>query len=255
MAHAEKGMTLNLKIWRQVNAKSEGKMQDYKVEGISPDCSFLEMLDILNERLIQKGEEPVAFDYDCREGICGSCGLVINGVPHGPQAGTTTCQVHMRVFRDGDTIYIEPWRAGPFPVVRDLVVDRSAFDKIITSGGFIGTDTGSAPDANEILIPKPAADKAFDYAACIGCGACVASCKNGSAMLFVGAKVSQFAHLPQGLAERERRVLSMVHTMEELGFGACSNEAECEAVCPKEIKTSAITTLIKEYNRALLKSL
>jgi succinate dehydrogenase / fumarate reductase, iron-sulfur subunit len=256
MANKDKGLTLNLKIWRQPNPKAPGQIKDYKVEGISTDCSFLEMLDILNEDIIRKGEEqPVAFDYDCREGICGSCGLVINGVPHGPQAGTTTCQVHMRLFKSGDTIYIEPWRANAFPVVKDLVVDRSAFDKIIESGGYIGTDAGSAMDANEVLIPKPQADKAFDYAACIGCGACVAACKNASAMLFVGAKVSQFVELPQGHAERDRRAVQMVTTMETLGFGACSNEGECEAVCPKEIKTEAITTLIKEYNRALLRSL
>lgn len=253
MAH--QGLSLNLKIWRQTNPSSPGQMVDYKVDNISTDCSFLEMLDILNEQLIQKGETPIAFDYDCREGICGSCGLVINGIPHGPLAGTTTCQVHMRLFKNGDTIYIEPWRANAFPVIRDLVVDRGAFDKIIEAGGYIGTDTGSAPDANEILIPKPEADKAFDFAACIGCGACVAACKNASALLFVGAKVSQYSHLPQGAAERERRVVQMVGTMESLGFGACSNEGECEAVCPKEIKTEAITTLIKEYNRAFIKSL
>ena len=243
-------MKLTLHIWRQSGPNQSGKMVEYPLDDVSPDMSFLEMLDVLNEQLIEKGEEPVEFDHDCREGICGSCGLMINGVAHGPKGATTTCQLHMRSFSDGDAIYIEPWRASAFPVVRDLVVDRSSFDAIIQSGGFVSVNTGSAPDANEIPIPKPEADEAFDYAACIGCGACVASCKNASAMLFVSAKVAHLSTLPQGKAERERRVRTMVDTMDQQGFGACSNQYECEAVCPKEIKVAAIAKLNRDYMAA-----
>jgi succinate dehydrogenase / fumarate reductase iron-sulfur subunit len=215
--------------------------------------SFLEMLDVLNEELTRRNEDPIAFDYDCREGICGSCGVVINGVPHGPKPATTTCQLFMRHFNDGDTIVVEPWRARAFPVVKDLVVDRAAFDRIITAGGYCSIDAGSAPDANEILIGKDVADRAMDAATCIGCGACVAACKNASSVLFVGAKVAHLLLLPQGAVERERRVARMVEQMEREGFGACSNEGECQAVCPKEISTDHIQLLNREYARALLK--
>ncbi|MFO0947667.1 MAG: succinate dehydrogenase/fumarate reductase iron-sulfur subunit [Planctomycetota bacterium] len=243
-------MDLTLHVWRQKSPADKGRMVTYPARGVSPDMSFLEMLDVVNEELIQKGEDPIAFDHDCREGICGMCSLVINGVPHGPERSTTTCQLHMRKFNDGDHIYIEPWRAKAFPVLRDLVVDRSAFDRIIQAGGYISVNTGGAPDANIIAIPKPEADIAFEAAACIGCGACVAACKNASAMLFVGAKVSQFVHLPQGLPERKQRVLNMVEQMDKEGFGNCTNQYECEAVCPKDISAEHIGTLNREFLKA-----
>lgn len=244
-------MSLTLKIWRQADASSPGEFRVYKVHGISPDQSFLEMLDVLNEELIQQNEEPVAFDHDCREGICGMCSLMINGQAHGPERTTTTCQLHMRHFRSGDTIVIEPWRAKAFPVLRDLVVDRSAFDRIITKGGYITVNTGNAPDGNAILIPKENADKAFEAATCIGCGACVAACKNASAMLFVSAKVSQMALLPQGQPERVQRVQSMVAQMDAEGFGGCTNTNECEAACPVGISVENIARLNREYIRAV----
>lgn len=243
-------MTLHLKIWRQENREDKGQMADYTLDNVSPDASFLEMLDQLNEELIPQGVEPVAFDHDCREGICGMCSLMINGQAHGPEAETTTCQLHMRKFSDGDTIVIEPFRARAFPVEKDLMVDRSAFDEIIAAGGFISVNTGNAQDANAILVPKENADLAMDAAACIGCGACVASCKNASAMLFVSAKVSQMALLPQGQAEASQRVQNMVKKMDDLGFGNCTNEAECEASCPKGIEI----TNIARMNRELLKA-
>ncbi len=244
-------MSLTLKIWRQADASSQGDFRVYKVHGISPDQSFLEMLDVLNEQLIQQGEEPVAFDHDCREGICGMCSLMINGQAHGPERTTTTCQLHMRHFRSGDTIVIEPWRAKAFPVLRDLVVDRSAFDRIISKGGYVSVNTGNAPDGNAILIPKENADKAFEAATCIGCGACVAACKNASAMLFVSAKVSQMAMLPQGQPERTMRVQSMVAQMDAEGFGGCTNTNECEAACPVGISVENIARLNREYLRAV----
>ncbi|MBK9291415.1 MAG: succinate dehydrogenase/fumarate reductase iron-sulfur subunit [Bacteroidetes bacterium] len=240
-------MDLTLKVWRQANANDKGRFVEYKVKGISRDASFLEMMDILNEQLVREGEDPVAFDHDCREGICGACSMYINGRPHGPDKGTTTCQLHMRRFKDGDTITVEPWRAKPFPVIKDLVVDRSAFDEIIRAGGFISVSTGGVPDANAIPIPKRNADLAMDAAACIGCGACVAACKNASAMLFVGAKVSQFALLPQGRVEARERVLKMVAKMDELGFGNCTNTYACEAACPKEISVANIARMNREY--------
>lgn len=240
-------MNLTLKIWRQDNAKSKGRFQTYKVTEISPETSFLEMLDILNESLVDKVEHPVCFDNDCREGICGMCGLYINGRPHGCDDGVTTCQLHMRKFKDGDTITIEPWRARPFPIIRDLVVDRTAFDKIIQEGGYVSVTTGGVPDGNAIPIPKKQADEAMDSASCIGCGACVASCKNASAMLFVGAKVSQLALLPQGKPEAALRVQAMVAKMDELGFGNCTNTYACEAECPKEIKRSNIARMNREF--------
>lgn len=240
-------MKLFLKIWRQKNADDTGRFVDYTIDGISPDMSFLEMLDVLNEQLIAKGEEPVAFDHDCREGICGMCSLVINGRPHGPQRGVTTCQLHMRSFKDGDTIVIEPWRAKPFPVIKDLVVDRSAFDRIIQAGGYISVNTGAAQDANNIPVPKEDADKAFAAATCIGCGACVAACKNASAMLFVAAKVSHLAILPQGRVEAKRRVLNMVRQMDEEGFGNCSNTGACEVECPKGISLENIARMNREF--------
>jgi succinate dehydrogenase / fumarate reductase iron-sulfur subunit len=246
-------LTLHLKIWRQAAADRTGKLVDYTLRDVSPDMSFLEMLDVLNEELIRRNEDPIAFDYDCREGICGSCGVVINGVPHGPQPATTTCQLFMRHFNDGDTIVVEPWRAHAFPVVKDLVVDRAAFDRIMAAGGYCSIDAGSAPEANEILIGKDIADRAMDAATCIGCGACVAACKNASSVLFVGAKVAHLVLLPQGAVERERRVVRMVEQMEREGFGACSNEGECQAVCPKEISTDHIQMLNREYARAVLK--
>ena len=240
-------MNLTLHIWRQKNASEKGKMVRYEAKGIHEHMSFLEMLDVVNEDLIKKGEDPVAFDHDCREGICGMCSLTINGRPHGPERGTTVCQLHMRRFKDGDQIYIEPWRAKAFPVLKDLVVDRSAFDRIIQSGGFVSVNTGSAQDANVLLIPKDTAEKAMDAAACIGCGACVAACPNASAMLFVGAKVSQLAMLPQGAVEKEKRVLNMVQTMDNENFGNCTNHFECEAACPKEISVSFIARLNREH--------
>ena len=246
-------MTFKLRVWRQPNPSSPGKIVDYTAKDVSPEMSFLEMLDVLNDDLIAKGQEPIAFDYDCREGICGSCGFMVNGVPHGPLPGTTVCQLFMRHFKNGDTILIEPWRARAFPVIKDLVVDRNAFDRIIASGGYISIDAGSAPEANEIAIPKDLADAAMDAAACIGCGACVAACKNASAVLFTGAKLSHLVLLPQGQVERERRVIRMVEQMEREGFGACSNEGECEAVCPKSISVKVIQRLNREYMRALLK--
>ncbi len=240
-------MNLKLKIWRQLNSNAKGKMVDYQVSGVSPDMSFLEMLDVLNDQLITKGEDPVVFDHDCREGICGMCSLMINGQAHGPEERTTTCQLHMRKFKDGDTIIVEPWRAKAFPVLKDLMVDRSAFDDIIQAGGFISVNTGNAPDANAIPISKENADFAMDAAACIGCGACVASCKNASAMLFVSAKVSQFSLLPQGEVESKERAVNMVNKMDSLGFGNCTNEAECEASCPKGISISNIARMNREY--------
>jgi len=240
-------MKLKLHIWRQKNAQEKGSIVDYDLDGVSPDMSFLEMLDILNERLITEGKEPVAFDHDCREGICGMCSLVINGIPHGPEGGTTVCQLHMRKFKDGDEIVIEPFRARAFPVVRDLVVNRGAFDRIMQAGGFVSVNTGGAQDANCLPIPKAVADKAFDAATCIGCGACVAACRNASAMLFVSAKVSQLALLPQGQVERKARVLKMVWQMDKEGFGNCSNQYECESVCPKEISVSFIAKMNREY--------
>lgn len=245
-------MKLHLKIWRQKNSDASGSMQDYELEGVSPDMSFLEMIDLLNENLIKEGKDPVAFDHDCREGICGMCSLMINGQAHGPEGRTTTCQLHMRKFSDGDTIYIEPWRAKAFPVLKDLMVDRTSFDNIIAAGGYISVRTGSAPDANAIPINKENADMAMDAAACIGCGACVASCKNASAMLFVSAKVSQMAHLPQGQVEAEQRVLNMVQEMDNQGFGNCSNEYECEAACPKAISVENIAHMNREYLKSTL---
>jgi succinate dehydrogenase / fumarate reductase iron-sulfur subunit len=247
-------MNLTLRIWRQKNAETPGKFIEYNPKEISPDMSFLEMLDVVNEDLIKRGEEPIAFDHDCREGICGTCGLVINGRPHGPLSATTTCQLHMRTFKDGDTITIEPWRAGPFPVIKDLVVDRSAFDRIIQSGGYISVSTGGAPDGNAIPIPKEDADKAMDAAQCIGCGACVAACKNASAMLFVAAKVSHLSLLPQGGVEDDRRVLSMVAKMDEEGFGNCTNIGSCEAACPKEITLDNIARMNRLYLKALIRN-
>lgn len=254
MSSEEKILTLNLKIWRQKDAQDKGQMVDYTLEGVSTDSSFLEMLDQLNEKLISEGQEPVVFDHDCREGICGMCSLMINGQAHGPERETTTCQLHMRSFNDGDTIVIEPWRAKAFPVVKDLMVDRSAFDKIIEAGGYVNVNTGNAPDANEILIPKESADLAMDAAACIGCAACVASCKNASAMLFVSAKISQLALLPQGEVESAQRAQAMVDKMDELGFGNCTNEKECEASCPKGIDISNIARMNREYFKAALTS-
>lgn len=248
-----KEMNLTLHIWRQKNAQSEGKMATYKLGGVNEHMSFLEMLDVLNEDLLKKGEEPVAFDHDCREGICGTCNLYINGRPHGPQQ-TTTCQLHMRTFKDGDHIYIEPWRAKAFPVVKDLIVDRSAFDRIIQKGGFVSVNTGSAPDANEIPIGKEIADEAFNSATCIGCGACVAACKNASAMLFVSAKISQLAMLPQGQAEKARRAEAMVAQMDAEGFGACTNTGACSAECPKEIKMTNIARMNREWFGAVATS-
>ena len=246
-------MNLTLKVWRQKNATYEGKFVTYQAQDISPDMSFLEMLDVVNEELQAKGEEPIAFDHDCREGICGSCSLVINGRPHGPLDACTTCQLHMRMFSDGDIITIEPWRASAFPVIKDLVTDRRAFDRIIQSGGFISVPTGAAPDANAILVPKEESDKAMDAAQCIGCGACVAACKNGSAMLFVAAKVGHLGLLPQGQPERHRRVLNMVATMDAEGFGACTNTRSCSAACPKEIGHDFIARMNRDYFKASLK--
>lgn len=247
-------INITLKIWRQASATARGQFKTYELQNVSTHMSFLEMLDVLNESLIAKGEDPVAFDHDCREGICGACGVVINGQAHGPENKCTTCQLHMRKFHDGDTLVVEPWRATAFPVVKDLVVDRSSFDRIIQSGGFISANTGSAPEANATLIPKPTADLAMDAAACIGCGACVAACKNASAMLFVGAKVSQMALLPQGQPERDRRVLNMVARMDAEQFGSCTNTYECEAACPAGISIENIARLNREYVKAVLRS-
>jgi len=246
-------MNLTLKIWRQKNAKSKGGFETYKVANISPDCSFLEMLDILNEQIIQEGKEPVSFDHDCREGICGTCSLFINGRPHGPDDDITTCQLHMRKFKDGQTITIEPWRSGAFPVVKDLIVDRGAFDKILQAGGFISVNTGGPQDANNILISHDKVEEAMDAASCIGCGACVAVCKNSSAMLFVAAKVSQLALLPQGKIEASKRAKNMVAKMDELGFGSCTNTGACEAECPKSISIANIARLNREFLWAYIK--
>jgi len=242
-----KTMTLTLHVWRQKNARAAGAFQTYKATGVSPDQSFLEMLDLVNEDLIGRGQEPIAFDHDCREGICGMCSLMINGEPHGPERGTTTCQLHMRHFHDGDEIVIEPWRARAFPVVRDLVVDRGAFDRLIQAGGYVSVNAGGAPDANSVPIPKKEADLAMDAAACIGCGACVAACPNASAMLFVGAKMSQLRHLPQGKPEQTKRALNMLNRADKEGFGACRNHFECEAACPKEIPRRVMAEAFRDY--------
>lgn len=245
-------MNLTLKVWRQKDSKTQGKFVEYKVSGISPDVSFLEMLDILNQDLIKKGDDPITFDHDCREGICGSCSMVIDGSAHGPDRGTTTCQLHMRRFSDGDLIHIEPFRANAFPILKDLMVDRSAFDRIQQAGGFVSVNTGSAQDANCIPVAKEDSDRAFDAAACIGCGACVASCKNASAMLFVSAKVSHLALLPQGQPERKDRVLNMVAQMDKEGFGNCTVTGACEAACPKEISLENIAKMNREFFGGLL---
>jgi succinate dehydrogenase / fumarate reductase, iron-sulfur subunit len=250
----EKTMNLTLRVWRQRNRLAVGKFEEYKLENISEDSSFLEMLDILSEDLVAAGHEPVAFDHDCREGICGMCSLTINGMPHGPQGGTTACQLHMRHFHDGQVITIEPWRAKPFPVIKDLITDRTALDTIIQSGGFITARTGSAVDANAMPIAKQTADYAMDAAACIGCGACVAACPNASAMLFTGAKVAHMNSLPQGKAEKDRRVLAMVTTMDGEGFGGCTNIGECEAACPKNISLDMIAYLNRDYATAQVKN-
>lgn len=243
-------MKLKLHVWRQKDANSQGKFEHYDVDNILDEMSFLEMLDVLNEKLIESNIEPIAFDHDCREGICGSCSMTINGMPHGKETGATTCQLHMRSFSDGDEIYIEPFRAKAFPVIKDLVVDRTAFDRIIQSGGYISIRTGSAPDANSIPIRKENADLAMDAATCIGCGACVAACPNGAAMLFTSAKINHLALLPQGQAERSERVVKMVETMEKEGFGACTNHYECESACPKSISVQFISNMNKEYLKA-----
>tara|TARA_Y100000748_G_C15492100_1_gene486882 strand:- start:1201 stop:1953 length:753 start_codon:yes stop_codon:yes gene_type:complete len=246
-------MKLKLVVWRQKSSNSKGQFEQYDLSNIDGDMSFLEMIDVLNEELILKNIDPVTFDHDCREGICGSCSMYINGQPHGPQKGTTTCQLHMRHFNNGDTIVIEPWRAKGFPVIKDLMVDRSAFDRIIQSGGFVSVNTGNAPDGNSIPINKKDADEAFSAAECIGCGACVAACKNASAMLFVGAKVNQLSLLPQGGPERSTRVKNMLNQMEDEGFGHCTNTGSCEAECPKEISVDNISKLNREYLRSLFK--
>ena len=245
-------MKLSLNIWRMKNKNSEGILKNYVLSDVSPDMSFLEMLDTLNEQLLSKNEDPVAFDHDCREGICGSCSMMINGKPHGPESKTTTCQLHMRKFKDGDEVIVEPWRASAFPVIRDLVVDRSAFDRIIQAGGFVSVNTGNAQDGNTLPIPKPDADAAMDAAACIGCGACVAACKNASAMLFTAAKVSHLGYLPQGQPERQRRVLKMVEQMDNEGFGNCTNTNDCEAACPKGISVHNIARLNRDFLKAKL---
>ncbi len=248
-------MNLTLRIWRQKDHLDAGRFVEYKLAGISEDASFLEMLDMLSEQLLADGQEPVAFDHDCREGICGSCSMAINGIPHGPEGGTTACQLHMRHFNDGDTITIEPWRAKPFPVIKDLIVDRTSFDRIIQAGGFITAPAGSAVDANSLSIPKQVADYAMDAAECIGCGACVAACPNASAMLFTSAKVAHMNHLPQGKAEKDRRTLAMVATMDGEGFGGCTNIGECEVACPKEIPLDMIAGLNRDYMTASAKNL
>ena len=245
-------MNFGLLVWRQPAAGAPGKLVKYRAENVSPDTSFLEMLDVVNEGLLARGEEPIAFDSDCREGICGSCGVVINGRAHGPDLGTATCQLHMRRFKDGDEIVVEPWRARAFPVIKDLVVDRSAFDRIVAAGGYVSVNTGSAPEANSVPVPRENAEAAMDAAACIACGACVAACKNASAHLFVGAKVSHLGQLPQGRPEARRRALAMVRQADAEGFGSCSNEGECEAVCPKQISIRTIARLIREYTLATM---
>lgn len=243
--------TIRLRVWRQTRPDETGQFVDYTVPNVNPHMSFLEMLDVLNEDLTLRGEAPIEFDHDCREGICGACGVVIDGIAHGPNARTATCQLHMRDYRDGDTIVVEPWRARAFPVIRDLVVDRSAFDRIIAAGGYVSANTGGAPDANAIMVPKEDADEAFDYAACIGCGACAAACPNSSASLFTGSKVAHLALMPQGSPERKRRVAAMVDQMAEEGFGDCSNHGECEAVCPKGISIAAIALMRREYVKSV----
>jgi len=243
----EKGINLTLKVWRQNSPREKGRFETYQTKNISPDSSFFEMLDILNEQLVNENKEPIAFDHDCREGICGMCSLYINGRPHGPDDDITTCQLHMRKFKDGETIWIEPWRSAGFPVIKDLIVDRQAFDKIIAAGGYVSVNTGGIPDANAIPISKDKADEAMDAASCIGCGACVAACKNGSAMLFVSAKVSQLALLPQGKVEAARRAKNMVAKMDELGFGNCTNTGACEVECPKGVSISNIARLNREF--------
>jgi len=248
-----KGLNLTLKVWRQADRHSQGAFETYEVKNISTEASFLEMMDILNEQLINEGKQPVAFDHDCREGICGMCSLFINGRAHGPDDDITTCQLHMRKFHDGQTITIEPWRSGGFPIIRDLMVDRSAYDKIMQAGGFVSVSTGGVPDANAIPIPKADADEAMDAAACIGCGACAATCKNGSAMLFVSAKVSQLALLPQGRAEAAKRAKAMVAKMDELGFGNCTNTGACELECPKSVSIAHIARLNREFLKANIK--
>lgn len=247
---AEKTMNLKLKIWRQKDSKAKGKMESYNLEGVSPDQSFLEMLDMLNEQIVKQGADPVSFDHDCREGICGTCSLMINGQAHGPWQESTTCQLHMRAFKDGDTLVVEPWRAKAFPVLKDLMVDRSALDNIISAGGYVSVNTGNAPDAHSTPVNKHDADLAMDAAACIGCGACVAACPNASAMLFTGAKISHLALLPQGKVEASERASSMVEKMDALGFGNCTNAAECEASCPKGIKITNIARMVREYTKA-----
>ena len=249
-ANGEKCINLKLKVWRQKTKDSKGRLESFKAENISKDMSFLEMLDVVNEEIIHSGKDPIAFDHDCREGICGSCGAMVNGRAHGPEKGTTLCQLHMRHFSNGDTVVIEPWRSRAFKVVKDLVVDRSAFDKIIQAGGYISVNTGGAPDGNAIPVPQEVAEKAMDAAECIGCGACAAACPNASAMLFTGAKISQFALLPQGHPEAKKRVLAMVGKMDELGFGNCTNERECEAECPKEISIINIARMNREFLRS-----
>ena len=247
-------MNLTLKVWRQKNKKDKGSFETYSVSDISSEMSFLEMFDVLNERMVHEGKEPIAFDHDCREGICGMCSMYINGRPHGPWEGTTTCQLHMRAFKDGDTIVVEPWRANAFPVIKDLIVDRSAFDRIIQAGGYISVNTGNAVDANSIPVEKDKADTAFAAAACIGCGACVAACKNSSALLFLSAKVSHLALLPQGGPERKTRVVDMIAQMDKEGFGSCTSTGACEAVCPKEIPITNSARLNAEYGHAGLTS-
>jgi succinate dehydrogenase / fumarate reductase iron-sulfur subunit len=247
-------LNLMLKVWRQEGDKKRGRLVTYRADGISPEMSFLEMIDVVNEKLTLEGDDPIAFDHDCREGICGMCGAVVNGRPHGPEKGTTLCQLHMRHFKDGDTIVIEPWRARAFKVIKDLVVDRSPFDKIIQAGGYISVNTGGTPDANAIPVPPSNAEKAMDAAACIGCGACVAACPNASAMLFTGAKISHLALLPQGQPEAARRAIRMLETMDAMGFGNCSNETECEAECPKEISVTNIARMNREFIKAALAS-
>jgi succinate dehydrogenase / fumarate reductase iron-sulfur subunit len=245
-------MRIFLKVWRQSGPRAAGEFVDYTVEDVSPDMSFLEMLDVVNEGLISRGQDPIAFDSDCREGICGACGFLVDGVPHGPDRGTTVCQLHMRWFKDNDRLVLEPWRAKAFPIIKDLIVDRSAFDRIIQAGGYTSVNVGGAQDANAILIPRPVVERAMDAAACIACGACVAACKNASAVLFTSAKVSHLAQLPQGQVERRSRVIAMVERHDAEGFGSCSNEGECEAVCPKEISITNIARMNREYLKASL---
>jgi succinate dehydrogenase / fumarate reductase iron-sulfur subunit len=247
-------ISVRLKVWRQEGPGSPGRLVDYEAENVNTDMSFLELLDVVNEGLIARGEDAISFDSDCREGICGACGLVINGVPHGPVRGATTCQLHVRSFKNGDAITVEPWRAKAFPIVKDLVVDRGAFDRIITAGGYVTFNTGGAPDGNTLPISRDVSEKAMDSAACIGCGACVAACKNAAAHLFTSAKITHLGQLPQGQAERHRRVVQMVDQMDAEGFGSCSNEGECEAVCPKEIPISNIAQMSRDYLRAAIKA-